>query len=409
MNKRPGGALHKASDTASKSQIFPLLSKGSELTQKAYLFPALTTVAFVVAMFFNQGSPRFSAILAGFLAFAAYYVIYRLCGKTKPWWLLAIVALSTAILIASPLLALFIFVFREVLPGSLPTGEEAIPIYFVHELFGAGLMEELFKALPVLCLAWLGGRAGKSWQVLEPLDGILLGAASGIGFTLMETLGEYVPQYIDEVANDLDEGFGQWMGLQLLIPRIIGSLFGHMAYSGYFGYFIGLSVLRPTNRWSILGMGYLTAALVHALWNTSDMLGAFAQPGLVVSGGIAYALLAAAILKARQISPSQAVKLPDNPVSFSLRVAGRDMALHPGTTIRQSDLPGFSGSATNGIVAVVDHSPCDPSVFGLKNLSQNTWRVTMADGNGKAVAPGKSIRLAAGSTLDFGGAAGKIR
>jgi RsiW-degrading membrane proteinase PrsW (M82 family) len=63
--------------------------------------------------------------------------------------------------------------------------------------FGAGLMEELLKALPVLGLYFLGRLLYSPWRerigVWEPLDGILLGTASAVGFTLLETLGQYVP------------------------------------------------------------------------------------------------------------------------------------------------------------------------------------------------------------------------
>jgi len=55
----------------------------------------------------------------------------------------------------------------------------------------------------------------------------------------------------------------------LLIPRILGSAAGHMAYSGYLGYFIGLSALKPRKRWPILGVGYFSASALHALWNAS--------------------------------------------------------------------------------------------------------------------------------------------
>jgi len=62
--------------------------------------------------------------------------------------------------------------------------------------FGAGLMEELLKALPVLLAYVVGSRLSFPWRerigVWEPLDGILLGAASAVGFTLLETLGQYV-------------------------------------------------------------------------------------------------------------------------------------------------------------------------------------------------------------------------
>ena len=35
--------------------------------------------------------------------------------------------------------------------------------------------------------------------ISEPLDGILIGAASAIGFTLTETLGLYVPSIVQSV------------------------------------------------------------------------------------------------------------------------------------------------------------------------------------------------------------------
>jgi RsiW-degrading membrane proteinase PrsW (M82 family) len=42
-----------------------------------------------------------------------------------------------------------------------------------------------------------------------------------------------------------------------------------MAYSGYLGYFIGLSALKPRKRWHILGVGYFSASALHALSNAS--------------------------------------------------------------------------------------------------------------------------------------------
>jgi RsiW-degrading membrane proteinase PrsW (M82 family) len=73
-----------------------------------------------------------------------------------------------------------------------------------------------------------------------------------------------------------------------------------MSYSGYFGYFIGLSVMKRSKRWTILAIGWLTSSLLHALWNTvgGGLLGIFV-------GVVSYAFLMAAILKARQLSPTR--------------------------------------------------------------------------------------------------------
>lgn len=130
----------------------------------------------------------------------------------------------------------------------------------------------------------------------------MLGAASAVGFTLVETLGQYVPNQVQNVALQAGMGAGELIGLQLLIPRILGSVAGHMAYSGYLGYFIGLSVLKPSKRWSILGIGYLSAAGLHAFWNASASDNLFIA---IIIGILSYAFLAAAILKARKLSPAR--------------------------------------------------------------------------------------------------------
>lgn len=305
---RPPLVPSRPREAVSLTQLFPILSTGRELAQKAYLLPAAITVLFVVLLFLAIGNPTtFNFLLASYLAIAAYFFIYQLCGKRKLWWLLLLVALSTALLVVSPVLDLFTFVFHRLLPGDLSNtdAQTNFLIVLVKMFFGAGLMEELFKAIPVLFLYWLGLQLKSPWRqqlgVWEPLDGILLGAASAVGFSLMETLGVYVPAtYKSALMSGQDAA--QLASLQLLIPRVLGLVAGHMAYSGYLGYFIGLSALRRRQRKLILGVGYLTSAGLHTLWNAAGLLNpAF----LAIVGGLSYAFLGAAILKARALSPTR--------------------------------------------------------------------------------------------------------
>ncbi|NET38223.1 MAG: PrsW family intramembrane metalloprotease, partial [Cyanothece sp. SIO1E1] len=280
-----------------------------DLPHKAYLGPAIITVAFVVMMFIAIGEPiLFNVLLAVYLSGTAYYFVHQLCGKYKSWWLLGGTVLATILILLSPLLNLFILIFRDGLPGKIPTPGEPINFLglFIRMFFGAGLMEELIKALPTLGLYYLGFQLRSPWRerlgVWEPLDGILLGTAAAVGFTLLETLGQYVPDMVQTTTLVLGRESGQLYGLQLLIPRILGSVAGHMAYSGYLGYFIGLSALKPKHRWQIMGIGYLTAAVLHAFWNA---IGSINVLMLALVGIISYAFLAAAILKARQLSPTR--------------------------------------------------------------------------------------------------------
>ena len=292
------------------TQLFPIASTGKQLSQKAYLYPGIATVIFVVSMFVAVGnSVAFNLLLAGYLSGAAYYFIYQLCGKHKPWWVLFCAASATVLILLSPLLIGFIVVFREILPGRLPVEGEQINFlsFLIRMFFGAGLMEELLKALPVLGAMLLGNLLKNPWRdrigVWEPLDGILLGSASAVGFTLLETLGQYVPNIIQNITLQAGPEAGQLVGLQLLIPRILGSAAGHMAYSGYFGYFIGLSALKPRKRWQILSVGYFSASALHALWNASGTASVLL---LAAVGVLSYAFLVAAILKARALSPNRA-------------------------------------------------------------------------------------------------------
>ncbi|OUC14296.1 MAG: hypothetical protein B0A82_12450 [Alkalinema sp. CACIAM 70d] len=307
-NSNSGASL--SNNTVTLTQLFPIFSTGLEITQKAYVFPALVTIAAVVTLFVTVGRPlAFNFVLANYLAFAAYFVVYRLCGKTKSWIILFGTAVLTIGILRSPILPLFTALFRNTLPGQVPTSGESIGFFglLIRMFFGAGLMEELIKALPLVLLCLIGYPRSNSWRdrfgIREPLDGILLGAASAIGFTLLETLGQYVPAIVEYTATQAGNDVSQLQGLHLLIPRLLGSISGHVAYSGYLGYAIGLSILKPDRAWLTLGIGYLTAAGLHALWNT---LGTVNPLGLVLVGLLSYAWLGAAILKARALSPTRA-------------------------------------------------------------------------------------------------------
>jgi RsiW-degrading membrane proteinase PrsW (M82 family) len=313
--RRPATPTPASPSALSFSQLVPIFSTGKDLKSKGYLVPGIVTVIAVVAMFWSIGSfIWFTGLLAAYLALGGFYVIYQLCGKSKPWWLLLGAAMMTAVLLLTPLFNLFVLVFRGILPGNVAGVPEGAGFFrnLIAHFFGAGMFEELFKALPIVAAYFIGSWLRSPWRerigVWEPLDGILLGAASAVGFTLLETLGQYVPNIVQTVANQAGEGAGYFVGLQLLIPRVLGSVAGHMAYSGYFGYFIGLSILKPANRWLILAIGYLTASGLHGFWNASNSVSSDRNTGLIVSvivGVLSFTFLTAAILKARTLSPSR--------------------------------------------------------------------------------------------------------
>jgi len=62
---------------------------------------------------------------------------------------------------------------------------------------------------------------------------------------------------------------------------------------------------------------------------------------------------------------------------------------------------------TQPVAAVTKH-PVDPEIWGLKNISTQTWSATNQKGEVKDVSPGRSVTLALGTRINFGHTEGEI-
>jgi RsiW-degrading membrane proteinase PrsW (M82 family) len=260
------------------------------------------------------------SILAIYIAFLINYYINQMCGRPRSGWLQALVSVLMFWLLTTALWDYCYNFFYVVIPAQ-SLEKSANPLAVIGgNIFGTGLAEEGFKALPLIGLALmtvafaaLGCRttgrlsaffsgAAEHFGLREPLDGIVLGAASGSGFFIYETLAQYVPQVIGTANGNM-----AFNGLVQLLARGIPQLTAHSAYTGLFGYFIGLSVLRPGMAVLLIPLGWLSAAALHGAWDaTSQLIGSslIGVPVQVGIGVLSYALLAGAIFKARDISPS---------------------------------------------------------------------------------------------------------
>jgi RsiW-degrading membrane proteinase PrsW (M82 family) len=366
-------------------------------------------------------------IVACALAIGCYYLIYLLCGKTKPPWLPLVPAALTAVLMYTPIWNVFENIFGALVGGKgLPPPQywSAIPFpkLFYQVFFFVGLKEEFVKALPVLLCAFLAPKIKTSLarplEIHEPIDGILVATGSALGFTLIETMRGYLPAVLHTS--------GLSAGLDLLVRSFGGHIAGHIAFSGYFGYFIGLAMLKPINRWLTIGIGWLCAAALHTLWDTCGSL-----PILLGVGIIAYGFLGAAILKGRQTSPFRAQGLatktytggqapppPSTPAAahssasvpqaLTFFVAGQRLLLTPGRRLTESEMPGLKASAGNGVVAEVTRHPTNPNLLGLRNLSTSSWTASTSTGESREIPSGKTIRLTPGTAVQFASVRGEI-
>lgn len=496
MALRPGGQMvHTALPT--RSQLLPILSKYRELPSKSQLVPAALTVVFIMVLFafardtspivFKRGqdptrwvyTSQYILILGVYLVLLSLQFLYSLAGKAKNWFgLLGVMVFTLCFMQFGGFDLLYPF-FYNVLAGGEPARGDMLVVSLWKHFAGTGFLEELVKAIPLLLLTAFASQMSpeqkRKFGIEEPLDGILLGAASAGGFVLFETIGQYVSNYLVEfwihlaraVTNlpaprtfadaqkliDIGSSLaGAAPGLQLLIPRGLRSCFGHMAYSGYFGYFIGLAVLKPQRRWMILLTGFLSASFVHALWDTIP--GDLPKVAIAVS---CYAILMAAVLKARELSPNAenlapsvlfgysapnivytptvpianaplpppaaiantlpAKTLPQQPAPQPaavtatpvLRMGQQQFAITTGLLIGEQHAPGLQAQTPGGPIAQVVSNPSDPAMLGLTNLSRSSWDVLSPSGNRHAIQPWQTLRLARGTRILFGNFDGEVQ
>jgi RsiW-degrading membrane proteinase PrsW (M82 family) len=530
MAKRPGGAMVQGTE-ATRSQLIPVITKWNELGKTAQLGP----VIFCIVVFFSMATfgslttieyaiaspdgkywldPRgwiytsnFLIMLAVFLTMVSLYFIYRMIGKNKSWYILLGSAGFTAYYLwlfhVDHYFVWMYEFFHLHLAGGEPDNSAPFIQLFIQHFLGTGFFEEIVKALPIFALVIAGSYMTPEMKskigVEEPLDGILIGAASGGGFAVMETLLQYVPQDLvnrwttialafrgitgrqateaalaamnfDQLRALIQLGsnvLGTAPGIKSLIIRSIDESFGHMAYAGYFGYFIGLSVIKPEQRWKILMIGLVSASIPHALWDT--VLSMDTVPLEAAIALLSYAVLAAAVLKAREISPNRSILQPSvifggsrtlapavvsapapayapavaaaPPVAYRpapvsapaparvglsadtappppaagpvgnngnrLRVGAKFLVIVPGLRLLEHQVPGLLAQSPGGPVAEVTRNPNDPSILGLTNLSSSAWEA-VSNGTRRQIGPGQTVKLAPGAKIDFGSTDGEV-
>ena len=391
-------------DDITYAELLPFLSF-RDLRKRAFLWPGLTTALFGVAMLLLAGIKNedgFFWALSSFVWLTNIYLVFLWCGKKMPFpYILGI--------------TVFAFLLDFLLLKPIVIAEVALwgPI-------SPGLVEETVKALPIL-IVWFFGRflshAGqRKYGVREPLDGIILAAASASGFAFLETMFLYVPKY----------------GAMIGTPRVLINVFGHIAYSAAFGYYIGLAALhhhKPKRVVAALLLGFFIANGLHDAWDAVRYLPIpiLSPLQLVVIAVASFVILASMILKAREVSPEHEFlwpfaamppylapevqplpEMPQMPGDCWLAIGAKRLPLSAGAELTGADISGLAAASNDGVVAAVVPHPSDPDMLVLRNLSRSKWEAVRVDGSVRDVNPAETIRLIPGTRIDFGGSAAAI-
>ena len=131
--------------------------------------------------------------------------------------------------------------------------------------FVVGPVEETVKWLAVRIYAY------RSPRFNAVIDGAVYGAVAGLGFATIEN-ALYITDAVNSpiIGNILGAGGGITPARALAGP-------GHVIYSAYAGYYLGLAKFNPDRAGPIVVKGLLIAALIHATYNTLTVVPALAS------------------------------------------------------------------------------------------------------------------------------------
>ncbi|QLG29154.1 PrsW family intramembrane metalloprotease [Halorarum halophilum] len=148
-----------------------------------------------------------------------------------------------------------------------------------------GPVEETVKLLAVRLYAY----TDDSFDAV--LDGAVYGAMAGLGFAFIEN-ALYITQGIGVAPGELDLGLGLiGLGGGITATRALAGP-GHVIYSAFAGYYLGLAKFNPEHRGPIVIKGLLIATAIHATYNSTVGIGAglfgllFQTLGIPTFGGL---------------------------------------------------------------------------------------------------------------------------
>ena len=185
------------------------------------------------------------------------FVVRRIDRNEKEPWRLVLVSAAWGAIVATSLVIWGESFWEAVAIRTLVPG----PGLDAARAFSAGLLEELGKGTAVLLLFLVMRN-----EFDDVVDGIVYGAAVGLGFNFMETLTYMTNLYAifsPEGAGGIAAGF-QWYARQVL-----GLFMGHATYTAFVGAGIGVARQLPSRRKKVVAIvtGFLVAIAAHFSWD----------------------------------------------------------------------------------------------------------------------------------------------
>ena len=223
-------------------------------------------------------------------------LLYRLFADRDLSFQLAFGTVLFTCFIGLPILELWLFTPIDI-TGWLIT-RNFLAFRLSGYVFGVGVREELTKAIPLILLALF------TTKMRKPINGLLLGMMSGIGFAGAENV-YYVFRTLEESLRAMKEtGMAGYLVMPVYnnVVRMAMTPFLHACFSAIFGYFIALGISQRRHRFVFFVLGLSLSSLLHGLYDT--FVGESPLLGVVIQCG-AFFLVMTYILKARGLSSAR--------------------------------------------------------------------------------------------------------
>ncbi|MFW5948343.1 MAG: PrsW family intramembrane metalloprotease, partial [Halolamina sp.] len=194
---------------------------------------------------------------------------------------------AVALLSALPAFLLVAFVWKQDAVEKEPL--DTLAITFVLAVLFASfaatvntVLQEYFDVVPIVGLGlfffvvvgpveetvkWLAVRlhAYRRPEFDAVIDGAVYGAVAGLGFATIENMLYVVQGFLRAQESGSTQAIGAALGTAT--SRALAGP-GHVIYSGWAGYYLGLAKFNPENRGPIVVKGLLIAALLHGAYNS---------------------------------------------------------------------------------------------------------------------------------------------
>ncbi len=184
-------------------------------------------------------------------------VVRRMDRNEKEPWRLVLVAAAWGAIVATSLVIWGETIWEATAQRSLVPG----PGLDASTAFMAGVLEELAKGSAVVLL-FLVMRDDFD----DVVDGIVYGAAVGLGFNFMESITYMTNLY----AIFQPDGIGGYAaGFQWYARQVLGLFFGHATYTAFIGAGIGIARQLPSVRQKgfAIASGFIVAIAAHFSWD----------------------------------------------------------------------------------------------------------------------------------------------